>query len=86
MSVAPDHPSAVALLAKAQNAQNALSQLSSEKKDQDSIKAAREAMLQLKEEYKTLTGHYPKLEIVKKEKAAAADGEATVSKRCACMR
>lgn len=85
-TVGEDHPEAKALLAKTQDAQNALSQLSVERKDQATIKAARDAMLQLKEAYKTLTGHFPKLELVKKEKPAAAegataDGEA-ISKRC----
>ncbi len=82
-TVAEDHPDALALLAKTQEAQNAVSQLSLEKKDQETIKAARKAMLDFKEQYKTLTGHYPKLEIVKKEKpaeATPAEGE-VISKR-----
>jgi hypothetical protein len=82
-TVGEDQPQALALFAQAQEAQNTLSQLSSDRKDPAVIKAARDAMLKLKEDYKTLTGHYPKLEIAKKEKpaaAAAAEGE-TISKR-----
>ncbi len=82
--VPDDHPDALALLGKAQAAQNTLSALSVEKKDADQVRAAREAMLALKEEYKKLTGHYPKLEIVKKEKGAEApeeEGGEAMSKR-----
>jgi pyruvate/2-oxoglutarate dehydrogenase complex dihydrolipoamide acyltransferase (E2) component len=91
--VGDDHPDAVALLAKVQAAQNQVSALAQDKSSsQEAVKAAREALLQLKEEYHKLTGHNPKLEIVKKDKPAAApaaaatatagEGGEAISKRC----